>query len=140
MSEDFEVLSALLDGDTVDIGQLQTALENPAGRRVSVDFVRLRQTAANDNMTPRRELYERVPGGLTINRQARPRGLSFPVAAAAILLAMLLGSLVNLNFIRHDGEPSPPPEPARVLRFEPGVGSPERRTRHAIDAEAAEYS
>jgi hypothetical protein len=121
MSEDFEVLSAVLDGDTVDIGQLQSALENPAGRRVLLDFVRLRQTAANDNMTPRREFYDRVPGALTLNRRAQTRSLPFPVAAAAILLAMLLGSLVNLNFIRQDGEPSAPPEPARVLKFEPGV-------------------
>ena len=60
MSEDFEVLSAVMDGDVVDIGELEMALENPRGRRVSVDFVRLRQTAANDTAVPQREFYEGV--------------------------------------------------------------------------------
>lgn len=121
MPEDFEVLSALLDGDAVDIARLETALEDAEGRRAFVDFVRLRQTAATENATPRREFYERVSGELTLKRRTKARGLPFPLAAAAILVAMLLGSILGLNFIRHDRAPSAPPEPVRVLRFEPGV-------------------
>jgi hypothetical protein len=121
MREDFEVLSAVLDGDVVDIAGLETALENPQGRRVFVDFVRLRQTAGNDIATPRREFYEGVVRDMTVNEPVRRRGLPFPLAAAAVLVAMLFGSMLDLNFIRRDPGPVVPPEPTRVLRFEPGV-------------------
>ena len=121
MPEDFEVLSALLDGDAVDTARLETALEDAEGRRAFVDFVRLRQAAATENATPRREFYERVSKELTLKRRTKARGLPFPLAAAAILVAMLLGSVLDLNFTRPGHAPSAPPEPARVLRFEPGV-------------------
>lgn len=121
MREDFEVLSAVLDGDAVDIGQLETALDDPEGRRVFVDFVKLRQTAADDAAAPRREFHDRALEELTVSRRIRARGLPFPVAAAAILVAMLLGSLLNFNPIRQDRAAAAPPEPSRVLRFEPGV-------------------
>ena len=120
MREDLEVLSAVLDGDPVDIAQLEAALETPEGRKVFVDFVRVRQTAASDNAMPRREFSERALEQVTVSRRIRTRGLPFPVAAAAILVAMLLGSLLNLDSIRQE-RPAAPPEPARVLRFEPGV-------------------
>jgi len=120
MREDFEVLSAVLDGDAVDIGQLEAALDDPEGRQVLVDFVKVRQTAASDNATPRREFSERALADLTMSRRIRARGLPFPMAAAAILVAMLLGSLLNLDSVRRE-RPAVPPEPTRVLRFEPGV-------------------
>lgn len=120
MREDFEVLSAVLDGDAVDIGLLESALEDPEGRRVFVDFVRIRQTAASDNAMPRREYSERALEDLKVSRRIRARGLPFPVAAAAILVAMLLGSLLNLDSVTQN-RAAAPPEPARVLRFEPGV-------------------
>lgn len=121
MREDFEVLSALLDGDAVDVGQLETVLEDPEGHRVFVDFVKIRQAATNDAAAPRQEFYEGVARDLTLNQSVRKRGLPFPLAAAAVLLAMLLGSILDLNFIRQDRAAAAPPEPARVLRFEPGV-------------------
>jgi hypothetical protein len=121
MREGFEVLSAVLDGDPVDIAQLETTLDNSEGRRAFVDFVRVRQTAASDNATPRREFYEGVVRDLTLNQPVRRRGLPFPLAAAAVLGAMLFGSMLDLNFIRRDAVPAAPPEPTRVLRFEPGV-------------------
>jgi hypothetical protein len=120
MREDFEVLSAVLDGDPVDIATLEAALADTEGRQVFVDFVRVRQTAASDNATPRREFSERALEQLTVSRRIRARGLPYPLAAAAVILAMLLGSLVNLDSIRQE-RPAAPPEPARVLRFEPGV-------------------
>ena len=121
MREDFEVLSAVLDGAAVDIGQLATALEDPEGRQVFVDFVKLRQAAASDDMTPRREFYQRVVRDLTLDLPVRRRGLPYPLAAAAVVFAMLLGSLIDQNFIRQDPAEAAPPEPTRVLRFEPGV-------------------
>jgi hypothetical protein len=121
MREDFEVLSAVLDGDAVDIGLLELALEDPEGRRVFVDFVKLRQTAAKDIGAPRREFYEGVVRDLTVNQHVRRRGLPFPVAAAAILVAMLFGSMLDVNFISRDPARAAPPEPTRVLQFEPGV-------------------
>jgi hypothetical protein len=121
MPEDFEVLSGLLDRHPVDIARLETALEDAEGRRAFVDFVRLRQAAATDNATPRREFYERISEQLTLTRRTKARGLPLPLAAAAILVAVLLGSALDLNFVRPDPAASAPPEPARVLRFEPGV-------------------
>lgn len=120
MRDDFEVLSAVLDGDAVDIGQLETALADPEGRQVFVDFVSLRQAAATDHTKPLREFSERALEILTVSHRIKVRGLPFPVAAAAILVAMLLGSLLNFDSIRQE-RPAAPPEPARVLRFEPGV-------------------
>ena len=125
MREDFEVLSAVLDGDAVDIGQLEAALENPDGRRVFVDFVKLRQATANDVLTPSREFHDRVLDDLKLNKPARTRGVPFPIAAAAILLAMLLGSLMEQNVIRQVPAAPGPPEPTRILRFEPGVDWPQ---------------
>ena len=121
MREELEVLSAVLDGDAVEIGQLETALEDPEGRRIFVDFVKLRQTAANDAAAPPREFYDRVLGDLKLNKPAKARGVPFPLAAAAVLVAMLFGSMLDLNFIRQDRAAAGPPEPTRVLRFEPGV-------------------
>src|SRR5688572_23723667 len=121
MREDFEVLSAVLDGDPVDIARLEAALENAEGRRVFVDFVKLRQTAGNDSETPRREFYEGVPHDLMVNGPVRRRGLPVPIAAAVVLAAMLFGSMLDVNFIRRDPGPVVPPQPNRVLQFEPGV-------------------
>jgi hypothetical protein len=121
MREDFEVLSAVLDGDSVDIAQLESALADAEGRRLFVDFVRLRQTAAKDPAAPRREFYDEVVRDLTANQPFRRRGLPFPLAAAAVVGAMLLGSMLDLNFISDDRAAAAPPEPTRVLRFEPGV-------------------
>ena len=121
MREDFELLSAVLDGDVVNIAQLESALADAEGRRVFVDFVRLRQTAARDSAAPRREFYEGVVRDLTVYQPVKRRGLPFPLAAAAVLGAMVLGSMLDVNFIRRDPGPVVPPEPTRVLRFEPGV-------------------
>ena len=121
MCEDFEVLSAVLDGEVVDIEALEIALEDPGGRRVFVDFVRLRQAAGKDTTTPHPEFYKRLPGELTLSRRIMHRRIALPLAAAAILVALLLGSLLNPDRVRPDRGAAAPPEPARVLRFEPGV-------------------
>jgi hypothetical protein len=124
MSEDFEVISALLDGDDVDIEQLEAALEQPAARQALVDFVRLREASRTEQPTPRREFYER-PRVRRLNRQ-KSAGVPLPYAAAVALLAMLFGSFFDLNSFRHRA-PAAPPEATRVLTFEPGVDwSPER--------------
>ena len=121
MREDFEVLSAVLDGDAVDIAQLAMALDHPEGRRVFVDFVKVRQATAHDSATPRREFYEGVARDLTFNQPVRRRGLPYPLAAAAVLLAILVGSMLDVDFAGRDRTTAAPPAPTRVLRFEPGV-------------------
>ena len=124
MSEDFEVISALLDGDRVDLEQLETALESPAARQALVDFVKLREAGRSERPTPRPEFYER-PRVRQLNRQ-QSAGVPLPYAAAVVLLAMLLGSFFDLNSFRHRA-PAAPPEATRVLTFESGVDwSPER--------------
>jgi hypothetical protein len=123
MAEDFEVLSAVLDGEAVDIERLKSALEDPDGRRTLVAFVQLRQVRASEaRALPSQDFYKRrhaeeISSGWSILK----RRVSLPLAAAAILVAMLIGSLVNVDLIRQRGAKPTPPAPARVLRFEPGV-------------------
>ena len=52
MADDFEVLSAVLDGEVVDIEPLERALDDPRGRRMFVNFVELRQLRAGGDSGP----------------------------------------------------------------------------------------
>lgn len=124
MADDFEVLSAVLDGEPVDIESLQRALDDPRGRRSFVNFVDLRQRSAGDETKPSSEFYRRAAAtGLTTPVERGTRRVPVPLAAAAVLLAMLLGSFFNSNIRREENTTTttPPPEPTRVLRFERGV-------------------
>jgi hypothetical protein len=120
MDEGFEVLSALLDREPVDVAQLERSLEDPRGRRALVDFVRLRQATEADDARPRTEFYGRVRRERGSRWHIISRRISVPVAAAA-LLAVLGGFLLSSVVFWGESRSARPPEATRVIRFEPGV-------------------
>jgi negative regulator of sigma E activity len=106
---DYEELSALLDGERVDPDAVAAALQDPEGRALLVDFVRLRQQVSEDGDAA-------APRTLATAARRR-RGRSFAwrgVAAAAVLTAgVLIGTLSQR-------QAPGPPEPQVVIEFEPG--------------------
>ena len=118
MDAHFETLSALLDGEPVEIGELEAALEQPAGRRALVDFVRLRQATRPDGAMPRAGLDEHVQRALSRRQQVARLRVPLPFAAAAVLLALLGGSLLDVKRLVLEREQVRPPEPSRVLEFD----------------------
>src|SRR5262245_6549143 len=121
MTNEFDVLSAVLDGEIVDVEHLETALDDPRGRPMFVDFVKLRQIGLANQPTPSAEFYRRTSAaGLMRSAALTKRRIPISLAAAAALLAMVLGWVFTSNSIRQENAPVPP-EPARVLRFESGV-------------------
>jgi cytochrome c-type biogenesis protein CcmH/NrfG len=115
------VLSALIDGEEVtDLALLAEALDDPAGREALVEFARLRSTVRADGSQPspafyREALQAREPSKVW----SPPRALRR--LAAAVVLILASGGLVDLGLYLRGRGPEQPPHPTRVFRFEPGV-------------------
>ena len=118
MDTHFETLSALLDGEPIEIDDLEAVLEQPAARRALVDFVRLRQVTRPDVATPRAGFDERVQRALSRRRRFTRLRVPLPLAAAAVLLALLGGSLLDVKWPAVNREQVRPPQPSRVLTFD----------------------
>jgi cytochrome c-type biogenesis protein CcmH/NrfG len=115
------VLSALMDGEEVtDLALLAEALDDPAGRQALVEFARLRSTVRADESQPSPAFYREA---LQVREPAKawsaPRALRR--LAAAVVLILAAGGLVDLGLYLRGKGPEQPPHPTRVLRFEPGV-------------------
>ena len=106
-------MSTFCDGEPVDPDVLASALADPEGRELLVEFVRLREAV---------RAPEPLPGSLQELREPRawwrarvPLHVAATLAAAAALAALLAPR-------PWDGGSAPaPPTPTQVLRFEPGV-------------------
>ncbi len=108
--DDHEVLSALLDREPVLPDALATVLEEPAGRALLVDFVRLRHILHADGYV---ESTEDAVGTI------QPSGWGRAIRrAAAVLLLIGAGGLGGM-WLAHDERDSPPPEPSRIVKLEP---------------------
>ena len=118
MDTHFETLSALLDGEPIEIDDLEAALEQPAARRALVDFVRLRQMARADAAMPRSDFSDRGRRSFAPHRRFARLRVPLPLAAAAVLLALLGGALLDLKRPAPAREQVRPPEPSRVLTFD----------------------
>lgn len=118
MDAHLETLSALLDGEPVEIGDLEAVLERPAGRRALVDFVRLRQATRPDVATPRAGFDEHVRRRLSLRQKIVRLRVPLPLAAAAVLLALLGGSLLDVKRLVPERAQVQPPQPSRVLEFD----------------------
>jgi hypothetical protein len=109
-----EVLSAFLDGESVDPAHLAAAFEDPEARAALLDFVRLREAARADS--------DALPASLVQLRRSGPR---YPVlrwaAAAAVLVLMFVAGLMAPQPWRNPASGDTPPQPTRIERFEPGV-------------------
>jgi hypothetical protein len=111
-----ETLSAFVDGESVDFTQLADALEDAEARGALIDFVKLREAARSDPTS--------LPLALGQLRQSRAAGrLLRWTAAAAVLLLVFVAGLFTPFPSADDGTAGvqPPPSPARVEKFEPGV-------------------
>lgn len=122
MDTHFETLSALLDGEPVKIAELEAALEDPEGQRALVDFVRLRQTARAEAAMPRGDFSDRVRRSFARRRRFSRLRVPLPLAAAAVVLALLGGALLDVKRpapAREQIAATRPPPPSRVLQFDP---------------------
>lgn len=115
-----EVLSAFVDGERVDPGELASALGAPGARETLTDFVLLRAAFADESrpsMAFAERMRERL-GGRRVLSWVRP--LRF-VAAAAVLALAAVGVLDLGRRLRPEPPADEPPRVTRVIRYEPGV-------------------
>ena len=111
-SESFEVLSAFIDGETIDPEELARALADSGSSAFLVDCARLRRQT--------REIEPPRPTWAAETRHHLTRQNPRWLVAAGIAAALLAGMLWLAR-------PTPPtavetlPEPDRVLHFELGV-------------------
>jgi hypothetical protein len=133
MSDAREVLSALIDREPVDPDVLAALLEEAANRRLLVDFVRLRAAVRTDEdegaarhpatgyrlpaAGHRADVRLRALGSGTAPSGSRGSRW-IPAAAVFVLLAIGAGGGA---WLEHYMAAEKPPQPHRVVRFEPGV-------------------
>jgi negative regulator of sigma E activity len=130
MDRHLETLSALLDGAPIQIAALEAALADTDARRGLVDFVLLRQLARDDDATPRPDFARKTERAIARRRTFARLRVPLPLAAAAVLLALLGGSLIDVKSLWPEREQTPheqvqPPTPSRVLQFD--AAPPEAR-------------
>jgi Anti sigma-E protein RseA, N-terminal domain len=141
MDQHLETLSALLDGDAVDIAALDAALADAEARRGLVEFVRLRQSARDESAVPARDFAARVGRSLERRRALARLRVPLPLAAAAVLLALLGGSLIDVKWPTFERpqqaqrEGVQLPQPSRVLEFD--APPPDLRIEGPAAAEGA---
>lgn len=107
------VLSALVDREPVDPEALATALEDPAGRRALVDFIRLRVELQRADAGAG-EVGARPPDATRHSGPLKWR------LAAAVLLPLAIG-VASGWWICDWSRQERPPTPDRVVSFTPGV-------------------
>ena len=108
MNRTHEVISALLDNESIDPQELAAALSDPAGRQLLIDFVALRHVV---------QPADAVPPIRAVDRPRRPWRVV--AAAAALFLALATGYVAG---DRQGGATSPSneaPRPARVVQAVP---------------------
>jgi hypothetical protein len=110
-----EVLSALIDREPVDADVLARVLEDPANRRLLVDFVRLR-AAAQAEMPGEAEWQ---PAAVVTARQSRV--VAGPWARAAAALLLVGAGAGGGAWVHEYATRERPPEPDRVVEFNTGV-------------------
>jgi len=119
MEEHLETLSALLDGEPVAIGALEAALADGGARRGLVEFVRLRRVARDETEAPVPGFADGVRRLLQRQHRLARIRVPLPLAAAAVVLALLGGSLIEVKWPAPAVEDLRPPQPSRVLKFDP---------------------
>ena len=110
----FEIISAFLDGESVDPDALALTLAHPAARTLLADFLKLRTATANDGRA--------LPSSLTRLRPPRMamRSARVPLPVA-VMVAALIGAASFVLSERMRVDEQRPPAATRAVRFEPGV-------------------
>lgn len=101
MNDTHEVISAFLDDEPFDAGELATALSDPAGRALLIDLVALRHVVQPDALVP-----PSLPG-----RRPAWRHL---LAAAAMVIALVGGYFIGVR--RNTVDTTGPPVPSRIVQ------------------------
>src|SRR5262249_15228770 len=114
MDAHLETFSALLDGAPIEITALEAALADADARRGLVDFVRLRQLARDDGEMPRPDFAGKTERAIARRQRFARLRVPLPLAAAAVVLALLGGSLIDVKWLwpgreQTASEQAPPP-------------------------------
>ena len=129
-TQPMELLSAFIDGEEVEPRELAEALGAPGAREMLRDFALLRAEVREDDLRPSAAFYaameEALGGESGIDRRpwwVRAIPVPAPALAAMVLIAVLVGgwTVMGLRPATIETTEELPPEPDRVVRFEPGV-------------------
>jgi hypothetical protein len=123
MSQDpLEVLSALLDGETMAPEVLAAALLAPGAREALVDFAGLRAELAADDSCPS-PAFDRGMSRVFGRRRGRaaPAWRVLQSAAAVVVLALAVLGGISLRTRLRGNAAEEPPRATRVIQFTPGV-------------------
>ena len=114
-----EILSAFVDGEPVDPGELARALGEAGARETLIDFVRLRMAVADDS-GPSDAMVVAMRARLADASRWRAR-LLLRLAAAVVVGSLATVGAYDLARGRKALRVDEPPVATRVIRFEPGV-------------------
>lgn len=110
----FEIISAFLDGESVDPDALALTLAHPGARTLLSDFLKLRAATKEEGPGVPRSLTRLRAPRMTIGSARVP----LPVA---VMLALLVGAASFALSERTRLDEQRPPDATRAVRFEPGV-------------------
>ena len=111
----FEMLSAFLDGEAVDAGELAEAFGAPGAREALRDWVRVRAAFADD-ARPSATFYSRMDRAMAPARPWWRRAVPIPVPA--LTAAGAIAALLAWGALRTIEAPVGPPTPDRVVPLE----------------------
>ena len=113
MTDNRELLSALIDGETVDADAVADLLEAPTNRALLIDFLRLRVSVKTDDERAPEWRADRF-GAL---EPSSPRRVQTALRAAAVLALLTAGALGG-TWIEGIMTRERPPEPTRVVQLQ----------------------
>jgi hypothetical protein len=119
MTDDGIVLSRLVDGESVDPGELARALRQPGAVETLLDFAELRQRMRALDDQPGARFYQDRAHQAVAGRGRGPRwplAARVAVLAASLLVATMAGVWVGSN-LRVEPAAAGPPTPSRVIRL-----------------------
>ena len=145
-----EILSAFVDGETVDPRELAEALQLPGALDSLRQFVGLRAEAQEMQDRPGADFYAAMERVIPSTREHEPWWrrvipIPMPALAAAAVAAMALVAWIGLTDPSTVDLVAGPPKPDRIVHFEPGVdwkfqdSEPQARNR-SIDHEKLDDS
>ena len=119
MTDDEIVLSRLVDGESVDPGELERALRQPGAVETLLDFAELRQRMHARDDQPSERFYQNRARQAVAGCGRGPRwslGSRVAALAASLVFAALAGAWVG-STLRAQPADAGPPTPSRVIRL-----------------------
>ena len=116
MNDRFEVLSALIDGEDLDVDHLTAVLATVEGREALADYLRTRRMVRSDDADPLPDMATRLRATVVARR---PRVRLALAAAAVIAMAFLGGWWTGARRPAASGDSLP--AVTRTLTFERNV-------------------